>query len=135
MYCGFSHCLVSACVDAALQGIARRLVKLAMLRAGRKRTFSFADLKALGPSRRRQVHDDITVIVLFFDAIPGKVEEGAGKMRELSVRSMQPLAKPGQGGEDGKVVVEEEDVADDFEVAEKKASMSKSRSMSTLTAL
>ena len=125
-------------MGASSQGIARRLVKLAMLRAGRKRTFSFADLKALGPSRRRQVHDDITVIVLFFDAIPGtssQVEEGAGKMQEVSVRSLQPLAKPGQGGEDGMLAVEEEDVADDFEVNEKKASMSKSRSMSALTAL
>lgn len=99
-----------------------------MLRAARKRRFSFADLKALGPSRRRQVHDDITVVVLFFDSQSdgsqgqaGGQGEGAsalatlggpGKPRrigQLSVRSLQPLprtpeaeAEGEEGGEEGK---------------------------------
>ena len=50
------------------QGIARRLVKAAMQEAAKKREMRYSDLKKIDRGVRRHFHDDITVIVVFFDS-------------------------------------------------------------------
>lgn len=57
-------------------GIARRLVKLAMIRAAKKRGLNFFDLKVLHSGKRREVHDDISVVVLFLDRAGAKGGSG-----------------------------------------------------------
>jgi len=49
-------------------GIARRLVKAAMQEAAKKREMRYSDLKKIDRGVRRHFHDDITVIVVFFDS-------------------------------------------------------------------
>ncbi|CAN6300247.1 unnamed protein product [Urochloa humidicola] len=49
-------------------GIARRLVKAAMQEAAKKREMRYSDIKKIDRGVRRHFHDDITVIVLFFDS-------------------------------------------------------------------
>ncbi|XP_071717271.1 probable protein phosphatase 2C 79 [Rutidosis leptorrhynchoides] len=49
-------------------GIAKRLVKLAMQEAAKKREMRYSDLKKIDRGVRRHFHDDITVIVLFLDS-------------------------------------------------------------------
>ncbi|KAK8944262.1 putative protein phosphatase 2C 60 [Platanthera zijinensis] len=49
-------------------GIARRLVKSALLEAAKKREMRYSDLKKIECGVRRHFHDDITVIVLFLDS-------------------------------------------------------------------
>lgn len=49
------------------QGIARRLLKAALNEAARKREMRYKDLQKIGKGIRRFFHDDITVVVLFFD--------------------------------------------------------------------
>ncbi|CAI7888028.1 unnamed protein product [Closterium sp. NIES-53] len=97
-------------------GIARRLVKLAMIRAAKKRKLTYGDLKTLGPGRRRQVHDDISVVVLFLDNAAGK---GKKKLiADITVRSYQPLTpRPDDGS-----VPAEEDIPDDFAFGEESSS-------------
>ncbi|CAI7929007.1 unnamed protein product, partial [Closterium sp. NIES-54] len=99
-----------------VQGIARRLVKLAMIRAAKKRKLTYGDLKTLGPGRRRQVHDDISVVVLFLDNAAGK---GKKKLiADITVRSYQPLTpRPDDGS-----VPAEEDIPDDFAFGEESSS-------------
>ncbi|XP_078430015.1 putative protein phosphatase 2C 38 [Wolffia australiana] len=48
-------------------GIARRLVKAALQEAAKKREMRYSDLKKIDRGVRRHFHDDITVVVLFFD--------------------------------------------------------------------
>ncbi|KAG8092431.1 hypothetical protein GUJ93_ZPchr0012g20971 [Zizania palustris] len=48
--------------------IARKLVKLAMQRAAKKREMRYSDLKKIDRGVRRHFHDDITVVVVFFDS-------------------------------------------------------------------
>ena len=50
------------------QGIARRLVKVAMQEAAKKREMRYSDLKKIDRGVRRHFHDDITVIVVFLDS-------------------------------------------------------------------
>ena len=50
------------------QGIARRLVKAAMQEAAKKREMRYSDLKKIDRGVRRHFHDDITVIMVFFDS-------------------------------------------------------------------
>lgn len=50
-----------------LQGIARKLVKVALREAAKKREMRYSDLKKIGRGVRRHFHDDITVVVLFLD--------------------------------------------------------------------
>jgi len=50
------------------QGIARKLVKFAMQEAAKKREMRYSDLKKIDRGVRRHFHDDITVIVVFFDS-------------------------------------------------------------------
>ncbi|KAF8083088.1 hypothetical protein N665_0792s0017 [Sinapis alba] len=48
-------------------GIAKRLVKVALKEAAKKREMRYSDLKKIDRGVRRHFHDDITVIVVFFD--------------------------------------------------------------------
>ncbi|XP_078435577.1 protein phosphatase 2C family protein isoform X2 [Wolffia australiana] len=48
-------------------GIARRLVRAALMEAARKREMRYEDLKKMEKGVRRHFHDDITVIVIFLD--------------------------------------------------------------------
>lgn len=50
-----------------LQGIARRLIKVALQEAAKKREMRYSDLKKIDRGVRRHFHDDITVIVLFLN--------------------------------------------------------------------
>ncbi|KAK4432413.1 putative protein phosphatase 2C 38 [Sesamum alatum] len=49
------------------RGIARRLVKAALLVAAKKREMRYSDLKKIERGVRRHFHDDITVVVVFID--------------------------------------------------------------------
>lgn len=51
-----------------VQGIARRLVKMALQEAAKKREMRYSDLKKIDRGVRRHFHDDITVIVVFLDS-------------------------------------------------------------------
>lgn len=51
-----------------MQGSARRLVKAALQEAAKKREMRYSDLKKIDRGVRRHFHDDITVIVVFFDS-------------------------------------------------------------------
>ena len=51
-----------------MQGIARRLVKVALQEAAKKREMRYSDLKKIDRGVRRHFHDDITVIVVFLDS-------------------------------------------------------------------
>ncbi|WZZ75230.1 hypothetical protein YC2023_086600 [Brassica napus] len=48
-------------------GIARRLVKMALQAAAKKREMRYSDLKKIQRGVRRHFHDDITVVVIFLD--------------------------------------------------------------------
>ncbi|KAL0689159.1 hypothetical protein Bca4012_088836 [Brassica carinata] len=48
-------------------GIARRLVKMALQAAAKKREMRYTDLKKIERGVRRHFHDDITVVVIFLD--------------------------------------------------------------------
>ncbi|CAN8276767.1 unnamed protein product [Cochlearia groenlandica] len=48
-------------------GIAKRLVKVALQEAAKKREMRYSDLKKIERGVRRHFHDDITVIVVFLD--------------------------------------------------------------------
>ncbi|XP_031126736.1 probable protein phosphatase 2C 60 [Ipomoea triloba] len=49
-------------------GIARKLVKVALQEAAKKREMRYSDLKKIERGVRRHFHDDITVIVVFLDS-------------------------------------------------------------------
>ena len=49
------------------QGIARRLIKVALHVAARKREMRYSDLQNIDRGVRRHFHDDITVIAVFLD--------------------------------------------------------------------
>ncbi|CAI0392786.1 unnamed protein product [Linum tenue] len=49
-------------------GIARRLVKVALQEAAKKREMRYSDLKKIDRGVRRHFHDDITVVVVFLDS-------------------------------------------------------------------
>lgn len=51
-----------------MQGSARRLVKVALQEAAKKREMRYSDLKKIDRGVRRHFHDDITVIVVFLDS-------------------------------------------------------------------
>jgi pyruvate dehydrogenase phosphatase len=48
-------------------GIARRLVKMALQEAAKKREMRYSDLKKIERGVRRHFHDDITVVIIFLD--------------------------------------------------------------------
>ncbi|WOG96198.1 hypothetical protein DCAR_0415531 [Daucus carota subsp. sativus] len=49
-------------------GIARKLIKAALMDAAKKREMRYSDLKKVDRGVRRHFHDDITVIVVFLDS-------------------------------------------------------------------
>lgn len=49
-------------------GSARRLIKIALQHAAKKREMRYSDLKKIDRGVRRHFHDDITVVVLFLDS-------------------------------------------------------------------
>lgn len=54
-------------------GIARRLIKVALQVAARKREMRYLDLQNIGRGVRRHFHDDITVIVVFMNTPMNKI--------------------------------------------------------------
>lgn len=50
-----------------MQGIAKRLVRAALNKAAKKHNISYGNLKGIPKGNRRQIHDDITVIVVYLD--------------------------------------------------------------------
>jgi pyruvate dehydrogenase phosphatase len=85
-------------------GIARRLVKVAMQEAAKKREMRYSDLKKIDRGVRRHFHDDITVIVVFLDSnamskaswskSPSVSLRGGGVT--LPAKSLAPFSAPAQ---------------------------------------
>ncbi|KAJ8900111.1 hypothetical protein K2173_024227 [Erythroxylum novogranatense] len=74
-------------------GIARRLVKLALNVAARKRNMKYDELTKVEKGNRRNYHDDITVVVIFIDhELPA---EGTS-VEELSMRGFIDTVTPSQ---------------------------------------
>ncbi|KAI3783341.1 hypothetical protein L1987_42420 [Smallanthus sonchifolius] len=67
-------------------GIARELVKAAVVEAAKKQEMSYSDLEKVGSGLRRRIHDDITVIVLFLNCHSPTQTSFGGPMM-LSVKS------------------------------------------------
>lgn len=67
------------------QGIAKRLVKMALQEAAKKREMRYSDLKKIDRGVRRHFHDDITVIVVFLDSNLVS-RASSGKFTNISVR-------------------------------------------------
>ncbi|XP_057435863.1 probable protein phosphatase 2C 64 isoform X2 [Lotus japonicus] len=66
-------------------GIAKRLVKMALQEAAKKREMRYSDLKKIDRGVRRHFHDDITVIVVFLDSNLVS-RASSGKFTNISVR-------------------------------------------------
>ncbi|XWS14214.1 hypothetical protein CRYUN_Cryun36dG0103800 [Craigia yunnanensis] len=66
-------------------GSAKRLVKAALQAAARKREMRYSDLRKIDKKVRRHFHDDITVIVLFFNH--DLISRGAVQDPPVSIRS------------------------------------------------
>ncbi|KAE8717681.1 putative protein phosphatase 2C 28 [Hibiscus syriacus] len=66
-------------------GSAKRLVKAALQEAARKREMRYSDLRKIDKKVRRHFHDDITVIVLFFNH--DLISRGAFQDPPVSIRS------------------------------------------------
>ncbi|KAK9070480.1 hypothetical protein SSX86_010882 [Deinandra increscens subsp. villosa] len=67
-------------------GVARKLVKAAVVEAARKREMRFSDLEKVDRGVRRHFHDDIAVIVLFLNCHSPTQTSSGGPMM-LSVKS------------------------------------------------
>ncbi|KAJ9543831.1 hypothetical protein OSB04_023538, partial [Centaurea solstitialis] len=70
-------------------GIARRLVKAAMMQAARKGKKKYREVKKMGKGSRRAVHDDITVVVVFIDHQQTNLE-----IDEISIRGFTNSTTP-----------------------------------------
>ncbi|KAL4271462.1 hypothetical protein GQ457_13G023550 [Hibiscus cannabinus] len=66
-------------------GSAKRLVKAALQEAARKREMRYSDLRKIDKKIRRHFHDDITVIVLFFNH--DLISKGAVQDPPVSIRT------------------------------------------------
>ncbi|GMI72109.1 D-CLADE TYPE 2C PROTEIN PHOSPHATASE 2 [Hibiscus trionum] len=66
-------------------GSAKRLIKAALQEAAKKREMRYSDLRKIDKKVRRHFHDDITVIVLFFDH--DLISRGAVQDPPVSIRS------------------------------------------------
>ncbi|XP_030974435.1 probable protein phosphatase 2C 46 [Quercus lobata] len=83
-------------------GIARRLVKVALQEAAKKREMRYTDLKKIDRGVRRHFHDDITVIVVFLDSnlvsrassVRGPTLSVRGGGVHLPAKSLAPCATP-----------------------------------------
>ncbi|XP_047338217.1 probable protein phosphatase 2C 38 [Impatiens glandulifera] len=60
---------VDVVTNSPRNGIAKRLVKTAMRIAAKKREMRYSDLKKIERGVRRHFHDDITVVVIYFDEV------------------------------------------------------------------
>ncbi|EXB23429.1 putative protein phosphatase 2C 38 [Morus notabilis] len=69
-------------------GIARRLVKSALVEAAKKRELRYSDLKKIEPGVRRHFHDDISVVVVFLD--PHLINENFLRSSPVSIRGGIP---------------------------------------------
>ena len=49
------------------QDIARQLIRFALHRAAEKTEMPYPEILRMAPGQRRDYHDDITVVVFFFD--------------------------------------------------------------------
>jgi pyruvate dehydrogenase phosphatase len=67
-----------------MQGCAKRLIKAALHEAAKKREMRYSDLQKIDKKVRRHFHDDITVIVLFFNH--DLIRRGAVQDSPISVR-------------------------------------------------
>lgn len=67
-------------------GSARKLVKTALQEAAKKREMRYSDLKKIDRGVRRHFHDDITVIVVFFDSNLVSRATSGSKAPQVSVR-------------------------------------------------
>ncbi|CAM8940191.1 unnamed protein product [Rhodiola kirilowii] len=68
-----------------IQGSAKRLIKAALQEAAKKREMRYSDLHKIDKKVRRHFHDDITVIILFFNH--GLISRGSRLDYSVSVRS------------------------------------------------
>ncbi|XP_022751502.1 probable protein phosphatase 2C 60 [Durio zibethinus] len=83
-------------------GSARRLVKVALLEAAKKREMRYSDLKKIERGVRRHFHDDITVVVLFLDSnlvsrassVKGPSLSLRGGGVNLPAKTLAPCATP-----------------------------------------
>lgn len=88
-----------------LQGSARKLIKVALLEAAKKREMRYSDLKKIDRGVRRHFHDDITVVVIFLDSnlvsrastVTGPPVSLRGAGVPLPSRSLAPMELPGPG--------------------------------------
>ncbi|KAK4800248.1 hypothetical protein SAY86_025613 [Trapa natans] len=72
-------------------GIARRLLKVALNEAARKKEMSYADIQKLEKGTRRNYHDDITVVVIYLDH---ELLEDKLQAPELSIRGFMDTVGP-----------------------------------------
>lgn len=87
-------------------GSARRLIKVALQEAAKKREMRYSDLKKIDRGVRRHFHDDITVVVLFLDSnlvsrassvrTPNLSVKGAGV--NLPSNTLAPCSTPTETG-------------------------------------
>uniref|UniRef100_A0A5B7B027 protein-serine/threonine phosphatase n=1 Tax=Davidia involucrata TaxID=16924 RepID=A0A5B7B027_DAVIN len=83
-------------------GSARRLVKVALQEAAKKREMRYSDLKKIDRGVRRHFHDDITVIVVFLDSnlvsrassVRGPTLSVRGGGVNLPAKTLAPCATP-----------------------------------------
>ncbi|AET03717.2 serine/threonine phosphatase family, 2C domain protein [Medicago truncatula] len=86
-------------------GSARKLIKVALLEAAKKREMRYSDLKKIDRGVRRHFHDDITVVVIFLDSnlvsrastVTGPPVSLRGAGVPLPSRSLAPMELPGPG--------------------------------------
>ncbi|CAL5197448.1 unnamed protein product [Lathyrus oleraceus] len=86
-------------------GSARKLIKVALLEAAKKREMRYSDLKKIDRGVRRHFHDDITVVVVFLDSnlvsrastVRGPPLSLRGAGVPLPSRSLAPMELPGPG--------------------------------------
>eukprot|EP00271_Cylindrocystis_brebissonii_P022341 TRINITY_DN856_c0_g1_i1.p1 TRINITY_DN856_c0_g1~~TRINITY_DN856_c0_g1_i1.p1 ORF type:complete len:430 (+),score=89.57 TRINITY_DN856_c0_g1_i1:302-1591(+) len=90
--------IVHSVPTAERDRIAQELVLTALLRAAKKRDISYDELKMLNKGQRRQFHDDISVVVLFFrhEARDGPAPTGR-QMAEISIKSFSETSEGARG--------------------------------------
>ena len=89
-----------------MQGSARRLVKVALQKAAKKREMRYSDLKKIDRGVRRHFHDDITVVVVFLDSnlvsrassVKGPALSLRGGGVSLPAKTFTPYATPTELG-------------------------------------
>ncbi|XP_062112208.1 probable protein phosphatase 2C 68 [Humulus lupulus] len=72
-------------------GIAKRLLRAALMEAARKMRIGYDDLKQRPKGDRRQIHDDISVVVMFLDH---QVMGQNGSVPEMSIRGFSNTVGP-----------------------------------------